>query len=55
LSFFFWLAGSKHSQYLGIQPSEYAGFPYASWWKEREGNKRKKVALLEREREIKRF
>jgi hypothetical protein len=39
--FFFWLAGSKHSQYLRIEPSEYVGFPYADWWRdmEREGRK----------------
>jgi hypothetical protein len=23
------------SQYLRIQPSEYVGFPYVDWWKER--------------------
>jgi hypothetical protein len=27
------------SQYLRIQPSEYVGFLYAGWWKEREREK----------------
>jgi hypothetical protein len=31
----FLLAGSKHFQYLWVQPSEYVDFPYAGWWKER--------------------
>jgi hypothetical protein len=35
VSHLFRSAGSKHSQYLRIQPSEHAGFPYAGW--EREG------------------
>jgi hypothetical protein len=37
LVIFFRLTGSKHSQYLRIQPSEYVGFPYAGWWRKREG------------------
>jgi hypothetical protein len=39
----FLLAGSKHSQYLRIQQSEYVGFPYAGWWEEREGKGRRKI------------
>jgi hypothetical protein len=33
---FFRLAASKLSHYLRIQPSEYVGFLYVSWWRERE-------------------
>jgi hypothetical protein len=29
-----------------IQTSEYVGFPYTGWWKEREGKGRKKSILL---------
>jgi hypothetical protein len=36
----FLLAGSKHSQYLRTQPSDYVGFPYGGWWREREERER---------------
>jgi hypothetical protein len=34
------------SQYLRIQPSEYVDFPYAGWWKEREGKRRERFHSL---------
>jgi hypothetical protein len=34
---------SKHSQYLRIEPSEYVGFLYAGWWKDRDGKGREKT------------
>jgi hypothetical protein len=37
------LAGSKHSQYLKIQPREYVGFPFAGWWKEGEGKEKGEI------------
>jgi hypothetical protein len=38
LSSYFWLAGSKLSQDLRIEPrGEYVGFPYAGWCKEKMG------------------
>jgi hypothetical protein len=41
----FQLAGSKHFQNLRIQPrGEYAGFPYAAWWRER-GKRKREFAL----------
>jgi hypothetical protein len=43
LSSYFWLAVSKHSQYLRIQPSEHVGFPSDGWWKEREGKGRREI------------
>jgi hypothetical protein len=45
LSSYFWLAVSKHSQYLRIQPNECIDFPYAGWWKEKEGKGRGKIIL----------
>jgi hypothetical protein len=41
----FWGAGSKYKHYLRIEPSEYVGFPYAGWWKEREGKGRGRISL----------
>jgi hypothetical protein len=33
---------------VNIQPSEYVGFLYAGWWKEREGKERRIYPLRER-------
>jgi hypothetical protein len=43
----FRLAGSKHYLYLRIHPSEYVGFPYAGWWRERGNGKEENCPLQE--------
>jgi hypothetical protein len=48
----FRLAGSKCFQHLRIQPRrEYAGFPYAGWWRERGKGKGRNLPF-ERKRTI---